>query len=125
MERMYVKRYSQAFKLQVVREYEAGASVRNLMQKYGIGSTTTVKGWVKQFGPSGFRHEVAYIQSAADHEHVQAMKGRIAALESALAQSTLDNRMLTATLAVASEELGIDLKKTFAPKSSSTSPERE
>ena len=58
-------------------------------------------------------------------EHVQAMKQRIAALESALAQSTLDNRMLSATLAVAGEELGIDLKKTFAPRSSNRSQERE
>jgi transposase len=121
MERIYVKRYSQAFKLKVVREYESGASVRSLEQKYGIGGATTIKRWVKQFGRSGYRNEVVRIQSAADHEHVQAMKERIVALESALAQSTLDNRMLSATLAVASEELGIDLKKTFAPKSSNTS----
>jgi hypothetical protein len=90
------------------------------MQKYGIGAHGTVKRWIKRYGRSGFRHEVVHIQSAADHEHVQVMKERIAALESALAQSTLDNRMLAATLAVASEELGIDLKKNFAAKSSST-----
>ena len=125
MERIYVKRYSQAFKIKVVGEYESGASVRSLEQKYGIGGATTIKRWVGRYGRSGYRHEVVRIQSAADHEHVQAMKERIAALESALAQSTLDIRMLSATLAVASEELGIDLKKTFAPKSSSTSQERE
>ena len=125
MERIYVKRYSQAFKQQVVREYESGVSATGLAEKYGIGGKVTVRRWVKQFGRSGYRAEVVHIQSAADHEHVQAMKQRIAALESALAQSTLDNRMLSATLAVAGEELGIDLKKTFAPRSSNRSQERE
>jgi transposase len=120
MKKETVKRYSQAFKQQVVREYETGVSASNLTRKYGVGGQATIKRWVKQYGRSGFRHEVVHIQSAADHEHVQAMKERIAALESALAQSTLDNRMLAATLAVASEELGIDLKKNFAAKSSST-----
>lgn len=120
MKKESVKRYSQALKQQVVREYETGASASSLTRKYGIGGQATIKRWVKRYGRTGFRSEVVHIQSAADHEHVQAMKERIAALEAALAQSTLDKHMLAATLAVASEELGIDLKKNFAPKSSNT-----
>lgn len=118
-------RYSQAFKQQVVREYEAGASATALTEKYGIGGKMTVRRWVKQYGRAGYRAEVVHIQSAADLEHVKKMRERIRALEAALAQSTLDNQMLEATLAVASEELGFDLKKDFAPKSSSTSPRRK
>jgi hypothetical protein len=45
------------------------------------------------------------------------MKARIAELESALAQSTLDNRMLNATLEVASQALALDIKKNFGKKS--------
>ena len=37
MKKEPIKRYSQVFKQQVVREYEAGASVYNLMQKYAKG----------------------------------------------------------------------------------------
>jgi transposase-like protein len=47
-----IRRYSQAFKQQVVREYEAGASIYQLLQKYGIGGHNTVKQWVKQYGRS-------------------------------------------------------------------------
>ena len=124
MKKEAVNRYSQAFKLQVVREYEAGASIYSLLQKYGEpsgpGGSGTVKRWIEKYAHSGYRHEVVHIQCAADHEHVQAMKCRMKELESALAQSTLDNRMLEATLEVAGQELGMDLKKKFAPRSSST-----
>ncbi len=38
-----VKRYTESFKLQVVREYEAGASAHSLKQKYGITARTDIK----------------------------------------------------------------------------------
>lgn len=112
-----IKRYTQAFKQQVVREYEAGASAYSLRQKYGIGGPGTVKQWVQRYGRSGFRTEMITIQTAADQLEVKEMKQRIKELESALAESVLDNRMLKATLEVASEALEIDLKKNFGKKS--------
>lgn len=112
-----VRRYSQAFKQQVVREYEAGASVYSLLHKYGIGANKTVARWVKQYGRSGYRSELVMIQTVDDQLEVKAMKQRIVELESALAQSTLDNRMLSTTIKVASQSLGVDLKKNFGKKS--------
>jgi len=112
-----IKRYSQAFKQQVVREYEAGASSYRLQQKYGIGSNSTVGRWVKRYGRSGFRTEMVLIQTVDDQLDVKAMKQRIAELESALAQTVLEKRMLTTTLEVASQALEIDLKKNFGKKS--------
>jgi len=112
-----IKRYSQAFKQQVVREYEAGASNYSLRQKYGIGAHHTVERWVKQYGRSGYRSELVVIQTVEDQLEVKAMKKRMAELESALAESTLENRMLKTTLEVASQALNLDLKKTFGKKS--------
>ncbi len=112
-----IRRYSQAFKLQVVREYEAGTSIYSLRQKYGIGSHRTVERWVKQYGRSGYRAEMVVIQTVDDQLEVKAMKQRIADLESALAQSILENRMLTTTIEVASQSLELDLKKNFGKKS--------
>ena len=43
MKKEPIRRYSQAFKQQVVREYEGGASVNSLRHKYGIGSPGTIK----------------------------------------------------------------------------------
>jgi len=117
MKKEPVIRYSQAFKQQVVREYESGASIYRLLQKYGIGGHKTVERWVKQYGCSGYRSELVIIQTVDDQLEVKGMKQRIADLESALAQSNLDKRMLRATIEVASQSLGIDLKKNFGKKS--------
>ena len=116
MKKEPIKRYSQSFRQQVVREYEAGANIYQLRQKYGIGGYETVKRWIKQYGRYGYRSEVVTIQTAEDQLEVKAMK-RIAELEAALAQSTVDNQMLRATIEVASEALEIDLKKNFGKKS--------
>lgn len=117
MKKEPVKRYSQAFKQQIVREYEAGASIYNLQQKYGIGAHNTVKRWIKQYGRAGYRSEVVVIQSKDDQFEFKAMKKRITELEAALAETVLENRMLKTTLQVADEALGLDLKKSFGKKS--------
>lgn len=113
MQKQIVKRYSQAFKMQIVREYEAGSSLYSLRNKYGIGADKTIRNWVKQYGRSGYRSELVVIQTVADQEDVKGMKRRIAELETALAETVLENRMLNATLEVASQALEMDLKKNF------------
>ena len=124
MKKEPIKRYSQAFKQQVVREYEAGASATSLAQQYGIGTHTTIKKWVKKYGRFGFRTEKVVIQTVEDQVEVKEMKARITALESALAETVLENRMLEATLTVASTELKLDLKKIFGNSRSNTSGRR-
>lgn len=110
------KRYSEAFKLQVVREYEAGSSLYALCNKYGIGGYNTVKRWVKKYGHDSYRSEKVIIQTVEDQHEFQAMKKKIEQLESALADAVLDNRMLTVILDVASDQLGVDLKKKYGNK---------
>ena len=117
MKKEIVKRYSQAFRQQVVREYEKGASVSKLQQKYGIGGSTTIRRWIKKYSHAGLRSEKMVIQSPEDQIEFKAMKSRIVELESALAESVLDSRMLKATLEVASDALGMDLKKSFGKTS--------
>lgn len=121
MKKNPIKRYGMAFKQQVVREYEAGASQYELRNKYGIGGSHTIKNWVKRYGRLGYRHETIIIHNAADQAGVKEMKGRIQELEHALAQAMLDKQMLEATLHVASEVLGQDLKKNFGKRSSAIS----
>lgn len=116
MKKEAIKRYSQAFKQQVVREYEGGASLYRLRQKYGIGADHTIKRWVKKYGRSGIRSEIVVIQTAEDQVEVQAMRKRIGELERALSDVIIENRMLTTTLEVASEALEMDIKKNFGKR---------
>lgn len=117
MKKEMVKRYSQAFRQQVVREYENGASVHSLQQKYGIGGATTIKQWIEKYSRSGYRAERVIIQGVADQLEFKELKQRIVDLEAALAESVLENRLLKATVDVASEALGMDIKKNFGQKS--------
>ncbi|MEA1999221.1 MAG: helix-turn-helix domain-containing protein [Chloroflexota bacterium] len=117
MKKEIVKRYSQAFRQQVVREYEAGTNVNRLQQKYGIGGSSTIQRWIKKYSHAGLRSEMMIIQSPEDQLEFKAMKSHIVELEAALAESVLESRMLKATLEVAGEALGMDLKKNFGKTS--------
>jgi transposase-like protein len=118
-----IKRYSLAFKKHVVAEYETGASVYQLNQRYGINGNGTVARWVKQYGREGSRVKLMVIQKPEEQERVKQLAGRIAELEQLVAQLSLDKFMLECTLAVAEEELGHDVKKK-PPTSSPSKPSR-
>jgi len=105
--------YSEAFKRQVVAEYEQGATVTELKRKYDIRGNATLKRWVQRYGRQPYRTETVYIQTAADLDHVRHLQEEVAALKALVADLTLEKRLLEATLAVH----GIDPKKDLSPPS--------
>lgn len=112
-----VKRYSIAFKRQVVSEYESGLSQYHLHKRYGM-SYSSLDRWIKTYSRSGFRHKQMYIQKPAERDRIKVLEARIATLEQALAQATLDKMMLETIIEVAEEEEGIAFKKNTVRKSS-------
>lgn len=114
MSRQVIKRYSLAFKHQVVREYEAGAGFLELRDKYGIGGGSTIRNWVAQYGRKGTRHRMIIMQSPQEQDQVKELKQRISQLEKVVAQLTLDKLMLETTLTVIEEEMGVPVKKNGA-----------
>ena len=111
MDKIFVRRYSAAFKQSVVREYEEGASMTELMKRYGIGSSRTLHRWIKQNGIEGIRHEVVVMQRADEQRREKELEARVKELEGAVAQLTLDKLMLESIVEVAKEQYGIDFKK--------------
>lgn len=118
MTKKVIKRYSTAFKRQVVQEYENGCSLSSLRNKYCINGSNTVESWIKRYSHQGLRHQLMIIQSPEEQDEVKKLKEHIARLEKAVTQLTLDKLMLEATLKTAEEELGEDVKKSGAPPSS-------
>lgn len=113
-----IKRYSMAFKKQLIQEYEQGAEIAALQRKYGIPQGPTIKRWIKQYSREGVRHKVMHIQRPEEQEQVKVLQKRIAEMEKLVAQLSLDKFMLESSLAVAEEELGYELKKKVVSKSS-------
>lgn len=112
-----VKRYSESFKRQLVSEYESGESRYQLRRRYGVcyGSQDN---WIKKYAKSGLRHKVMRIQKPEEADRVRELESRVAALEKALAQETLDKLMYKTMVEVAG------IKKNDAPKSSNAFREK-
>ena len=76
-------RYSEAFKMSVVRELEAGGLAFNaIKRKYGIKGTATVPRWVKKYG-NGTRGKVIRVEKPDEMDQQRQLKERVRALERA------------------------------------------
>ena len=107
-----IKRYSEAFKKQVVSEYEEGATISELKKKYGVAGTNTVQNWVKKYGKEGLRHEMIYIQKADEVDWVKELEAQVKELQQSLGQVTLEKLKLEAILAeIAPEDVKEQVKK--------------
>ncbi len=107
------RRYSEAFKRQVVKEYEEGVSASHLRKKHGIGGNMTIARWVQKYGKGrkqggdsgGTMGQVGSGVEPTKREE------RVALLEKAIASLTVENLVLKETLRVYQEEYGEELVK--------------
>jgi transposase-like protein len=112
------KRYSEAFKRDVVSEYEAGVSILALKKRYNIGGSETIKGWIKKYAREGFRHELVRIQSKDEIQQIKILEKKNEELEKALGKVTLEKLKLESILEELEESCGVEIKKKEAPSSS-------
>jgi len=123
MTKKTVKRYSEAFKRQVVSEYEAGASMGEMQKKYGITGGMTIKNWIKKYAREGFRHELITIQTAEEANRVRELEAQVKELEQALGKVTLEKLKLESIVEELEETYGVEGKKN-AVRSSQDLPKK-
>lgn len=122
MTKKTIKRYSEAFRQQVVREYEAGSSLEELRKKYGIGGMRTIQGWVEKYSISGLRHQVIRIQRAEEAGRVRELEAEVVRLEQVLGRLIVEKLVLESTLEVLEAEYGIEAKKNAISSSPTPTP---
>ena len=88
------KRYSEAFRRMVVREYESGISISTLQKKFGIGGMTTISRWIDRYGKVGVRAKLVRIQTSEEANRVDELEKRVEELEQALGKVTLEKLKL-------------------------------
>lgn len=109
-------RYSEAFKMEVVRELEAeGLFYSDMQRKYGIKGKMTVQKWVRKYG-NGIRGKVIRVQKPEEIDPVQKLKERVRLLESALADANVDLALERAYTRMACERAGISDVEAFKKK---------
>ena len=109
-------RYSQAFKMQVVRELEEqNLPFEALRRKYGIKGAETVQTWVRKYG-NGSRGKVIRVQKPEEIDQLKKLKERVRLLEKALADANLDLALERAYTEMACERAGIQDVAEFKKK---------
>jgi transposase-like protein len=100
-------RYSEAFKMQIVREVEENdLPFERVRRKYGIKGAGTVQCWVFKYG-NGTRGKVIRVQTPQERDELKELKKRIRQLESALADAHIDAAIERAYTEMACERAGI------------------
>jgi transposase-like protein len=102
---MRVIRYSQAFKLQAVREVESGQDCAQAVQrKYNIRGAGTVLRWVRQYG-SGKYGKVIRVEKADEIAETIRLRTQLRQAKEALADAHMELALEKAFLAVACEQM--------------------
>jgi transposase-like protein len=106
------KRYSEAFKAQVIKEIEAGTvGMAEARRRYGIAGSGTIHWWLKKRGQNHLLNKVVRVERADERDRVKELESEKRRLESALAQSQLKVLALEELIKVAEEKYRFDIKK--------------
>ena len=115
-------RYSEAFKMALVRELEAeGKPFDQVRRKYGIGGAGLLQQWARKYG-RGDLGKVIRVEKPNEVNERDQMKRRIKALETALADAHLDLVIERAYTKIACERAGIEDVGEFKKKAGGELP---
>lgn len=107
---MNVIRYSQGFKLQLVKEVESGQSCASAVaRKYGMNGQGSVMRWVRQYG-SGRYGKLVRVEKAEEVNQAARLRSQLRQVKEALADAHVELALEKAFLAVACEEMNQSLE---------------
>lgn len=115
-------RYSEGFKLQVLRELEEGKfeSQEALRRTYGIRGASTVPTWIRKYGKTQLLARVIRVEKPEEQSEVSMLRKRVKTLEKALADAHIDLKLEEAYTRIACKTAGIkdvsDFKKKHGGK---------
>ena len=118
MERRVEIRYSEVFKLQVVRELEQGRyeSAGAAGRAYGVNGSETVANWVRRYVKEYLLRKAIRVMKADEQAEVKALRKRVRELERALADAHLDLKLEAAYVKLACEAAGVQDVAEFKKK---------
>jgi transposase-like protein len=109
-------RYSEAFKMEVVRELEENdLPFEQVRRKYGIKGCATVQSWARRYG-NGSRGKVIGVQKPEEIDETKQLKLRVRRLETALADANVDLAIERAYTRLACDRAGIKDVEAFKKK---------
>lgn len=112
MNKKVVVRYSESFKLQVVKEYEESYLSRlELSKKYGIKGGSTINLWIKKYGSAQSQNKIIRVEKPNEKDRIKELEAEIARLKGALAHQTMVAITKESMVEAIAEDFGVDLEK--------------
>jgi transposase-like protein len=111
-------RYSEGFKLQVLRELEMGRFAHRAAaaRAYGIRGSGTIEYWARKYGKNHLLGKVIRVEKPEEINESRELRKRVRELEKALADAHLKQRFDEAYLSIACEAAGIEDVEEFKKK---------
>lgn len=107
-----VIRYSEAFKLQIIKEFEEGdLSIWELGAKYGIKGTTTIRRWVEKYNKTHLLNKIIRVEKPDEKKELDKLKAENQKLKNALADAHIRQVTAESFLEAACEMFGITLEE--------------
>ena len=116
-----VIRYSEAFKLEVVRSLETGRHLNPsaAMRAYGVKGLGTVQVWVRKYGKEHLLRRVVRVEKADERDELKRLKAENRKLKDALADAHIELKLERAYTEIACEAAGIEDVASFKKKAAS------
>lgn len=123
----YVKRsqrdYTLTFKLNVVREIEAGIlSATEAQKNYGIQGHGTIRNWLRKYGNFNWDNQVPTNMSKSPEQRILELEAKVKLLEKQKARLEQLNHIADSKaiffdmmIDIAEKEYNIDVRKNFKP----------
>lgn len=112
MNKRTIIRYSESFKMEVVRHYESsGLSIESIRKFYGIGGCETLQKWVRKYGCNTSLNRIIRVEKPEEKDRLKELEKENKKLKEALADTYLRKVTAESTLEVAAEMMGLTLEE--------------
>lgn len=121
-----VIRYSDCFKLSIVKEIEEnGLSISQCRRKYGIKGGSTIQYWIKKYGKHHLLNKIIRVETMEERDELKRLKEENKALKLAYAELSLEHKCSEKVIEVADEMFSLNLKKKYAQELSAYSKKKK
>lgn len=120
MRRKTIVRYSETFKMSVVKEYESGGLTKSeINRKFGIKGGATFNGWLNKYGSPNSQNKIMRVESKGEINRLKELEKENKRLKEIIANQAIRNVTQESFLEVFAEEQGVtveQLKKKLGAK---------
>lgn len=114
-----ITRYSMGFKLKVIKLIEEeGYSISRVAGIYGIKGGQTIQRWLKRYGKNHLLNKIVRVEMKGEKDRIKELESEIKKLKLALADSTMENKVMQRLIEEVDKYYQTDIKKNLGQQSS-------